>query len=416
MSIAITTEPNTGNLIASSISNANDFVVKVTISTGELPPKIKTIINFFKIGTATGIGSSVTLSHEYDSVAGLVYSFNVDPSGRVQAYFNSLDIFPALATYTSGALDLLGADYKLVATSWRATDTDDTYEEVAVATSSAITSVNASRDLTQTQDMVAFDQNETNPCRFFTDSPSTTIVDYASNVFLTVHDANACYRVRVQYYTAVGGSVAATRRFFTTGTTTGENDTGKIAVIGVGPVNIDATGTAGRFVTGAALPMEANDIVAYDVRVEDSGPTQVTETRTYYIQACNPTYRIHFANLLGGLDSLLVSRSRNETSSVTGTTYASAKTSNNTAQVSGVQVLQKTGIQGIAFKMEMLDENTRNWLRHLELSPAVRLEKDGAYISLIVTKAEFAPMDQLGETYSFDFEAEYSNRIEGLRN
>ena len=56
------------------------------------------------------------------------------------------------------------------------------------------------------------------------------------------------------------------------------------------------------------------------------------------------------------------------------------------------------------------------WLRHLALSNAVRLEKDSAWISLIVTKADLQPEDELGQTYSFDFEAEYSNRVEGLRN
>lgn len=162
--------------------------------------------------------------------------------------------------------------------------------------------------------------------------------------------------------------------------------------------------------------MEANSITSYDVRVEDSGPTNYTDTRTYYIQACNPTYRIHFANLLGGLDSLLVSRYKNETTKAIGTNYATAKTGSNTAQVSGAQVLQKFGVPGIAFKMASLSEDTMLWLRHLALSNAVRLEKDGAWISLVVTKADLEAEDELGQTYSFDFEAEYSNRVEGLRN
>lgn len=415
MAISITSEPATGDLIATMIPEANKFEVQVTVSTGELPAKLKTYLTFYKIGTGTVIGTSTTLTHEYSTLATLTYSFDVDVAGRVQAYYDSLSNFPTLDTYTSGVLDILGIDYKLTATEVRATGTDNVYEDGSSATSSAITSVNANRDLTQTQNMDAYDQNSSNPCSFFTEKPDGTQVDYDTNEWLVVHDANACYRVRVQYYQS--GTLAATRRFYITGTTIGENDTGKIGIIPVGPVGIDAVGAAGRFLASAtAFPMESNNVTSYDVRVEDSGPTQVTDTRTYYVQSCNPTYRIHFVNLLGGLDTLLVGRYKNETTSVTGTNYASAKTSSNTAQESGIQVLQKVGTPGIAFKMGGLSEAQMLWLRNLQLSNAVRLEKDGAYISLIVTKADLQAEDELGQTYSLDFEAEYSNRVEGLRN
>lgn len=413
MAISITSEPNTGDLIAAYIPDANRFEVQVTVSTGELPPKLKTIGRFYKIGTGTLVYSSPELTHEYATVATNTYTFNIDMAGRVQAYFDSLSIFPTLDTYTSGVLDILGIDYTLEATEVRATGTDDVYEDGSSATSSAITSVNAYRPLTETQDMTVYDANEA-VSKFFTNKPLIDTVDYDSNVFLVVHDANAKYRVRVQYYQS--GVLAATRYFFITGTTIGVNNTGKIGVIGVGPVNIDAVGAAGRFTTGAAVPMEANNITSYDIRVEDSGPTNVTETRTYYIEACSPIYRIHFANLLGGLDTLLVQRYKGETFSYSGTNYATPKTTSNTAQVSGVQVLQKFGVPGIAFKMADIPEDRAIWLRDLALSPAVRLEKDGAWISLIVTKCEISAEDELAQTYSLDFEAEYSNRIEGLRN
>jgi len=414
MAISITSEPTSGDLIATYIANANDFEVEVTVATGELPPKIKTYATFYKIGTGTVVGTSIELPHEYDSLATLTYTFNVNMAGRVQAYFDSLGIFPTLDTYTSGVTDALGIDYVVTATSVRATGTDDTYQDVATDTSSAITSVNASRDLSQTQNMDAYDAN-TSVSSFFTNKPDNTIVDYSTNEWLVVHDANSKYRVRVQFYDGTG--LLATRYFFITGTSTGDNNTGKIGIIPAGPVGIDAVGAAGRFLASAtAFPMESNGVTHYDIRVEDSGPTNVTDTRTYYVQACAPTYRLHFVNLLGGIDSLLVSRYKNETTSATGTNYASAKTSSNTAQVSGVQVLQKTGVQGIAFKMAGLSQDEMEWLRNLVLSNAVRLEKDGAYISLIVTKADLQAEDELGESYSFEFEAEYSNRIEGLRN
>jgi hypothetical protein len=414
MAISITAEPTSGDLIAAYIPGANDFEVEVTVSTGELPPKIKTYATFYKIGTGPVVDTSIELPHEYSSLATLTYSFDVDMNGRVQAYFDSLGIFPTLDTYPSGVSDGLGIDYVLTATSVRATGTDDTYQDVTTATSSAITSVNANRDLTQPQNMTAYDAN-TSVSSFFTNKPNNTVVDYSTNEWLTVHDANNKYRVRVQYYDSTG--LLATRYFYITGTTIGENNTGKIGLIPCGPVGIDAVGAAGRFLASAtAFPMETNGVTHYDVRVEDSGPTNYTDTRTYYIQACNPSYRLHFVNLLGGIDSLLVSRYKNETTSATGTNYATAKHSGNTAQVSGTQVLQKVGSPGIAFKMAGLSEAEMLWLRNLVLSNAVRLEKDGAYISLIVTKADLQAEDELGQTYSLDFEAEYSNKIEGLRN
>jgi len=416
MAISIASEPNTGDLIAAYIANANDFEVDVTVSTGELPPKIKTTVYGYKIGTGTVIHTSNELQHEYNSLATLTYTFNVDVSGRLQAFFDNLNLFPGLDTYTSGVSDAYGIDYKLEATSVRATGADDTYQDVATVSSSAITSVNAYRDLSKTQNMDSYDANTTNPHSFFTNKPDLSVVDYSTNEFLLVHDANSCYRVQVQFYTGVLDTTpAATREFFITGTTVGENNTGKIGIVGIGPVNIDAVGAAGRFVSGAAVPMESNGIKKYDIIVQDSGPTQVSLQRTYYVQACNPIYRIHFVNQLGGIDSLLVSRYKNETTRFDGTNYATPKTSANTAQESGVQVLQKVGTQGIAFKMVVTQEEME-WLRQLALSPAVRLEKDGAYISIVVTKAEFTPDDDLGQTYTLDFEAEYSNRIEGLRN
>ena len=416
MAISIASEPATGDLIAAYIANANDFEVDVTVSTGELPPKIKTIIYGYKVGTGTVIYTSKELQHEYNSLATLTYSFGVNAAGRVQDFFNNMNLFPTLDTYTSGVSDAYSIDYKLEATSVRATGSDDTYQDVATDTSSAITSVNAYRDLTQTQNMDDYDQNSSNPCKFLTNKPSSVVLDYSANEFLLVHDANSCYRVRVQFYTGLLDTTpSATREFYITGTTIGDNNTGKLGIIGVGPVNIDAVGSAGRFITGAAIPMQANGIVKYDVRVQDSGPSQVTETRTYYVQACNPTYRIHFVNQLGGIDSYLVSRYRNELTSFSGTTYARPKTSTNTAQESGLQVLQKTGVQGIAFTQQVT-QSEMEWLRQLALSPAVRLEKDGCYIGLFVTKADFTPDDNLGETYTFEFEAEHSNRIEGLRN
>jgi len=416
MAISIASEPNTGDLIAAYIANANDFEVDVTVSTGELPPKIKTTVYGYKIGTGTVIHTSNELQHEYNSLATLTYTFNVDVSGRLQAFFDNLNLFPALDTYTSGVSDAYGIDYKLEATSVRATGADDTYQDVATVSSSAITSVNAYRDLSKTQNMDSYDANTTNPHSFFTNKPDLSVVDYSTNEFLLVHDANSCYRVQVQFYTGVLDTTpVATREFFITGTTVGENNTGKIGIVGIGPVNIDAVGAAGRFVSGAAVPMESNGIKKYDIIVQDSGPTQVSLQRTYYVQACNPIYRIHFVNQLGGIDSLLVSRYKNETTRFDGTNYATPKTSANTAHESGVQVLQKVGTQGIAFKMVVTQEEME-WLRQLALSPAVRLEKDGAYISIVVTKAEFTPDDDLGQTYTLDFEAEYSNRIEGLRN
>ena len=416
MAISIASEPKTGDLIAAYIANANDFEVDVTVSTGELPAKIKTTVYGYKIGTGTVIHTSNELQHEYNSLATLTYTFNVDVAGRLQAFFDNLNLFPTLDTYTSGVSDAYGIDYKLEATSVRATGADDTYQDVATVSSSAITSVNAYRDLSQTQNLDSYDANTTNPHSFFTSKPDGVVVDYSTNEFLLVHDANSCYRVQVQFYTGVLDTTpAATREFFITGTTVGENNTGKIGIVGIGPVNIDAVGAAGRFVSGVAVPMEANGIKKYDIIVQDSGPTQVSVQRTYYVQACNPIYRIHFVNQLGGIDSLLVSRYKNETTRFDGTNYATAKTSSNTAQESGVQVLQKVGTQGIAFKM-VVTQDEMEWLRQLALSPAVRLEKDGAYISIVVTKAEFTPDDDLGQTYTLDFEAEYSNRIEGLRN
>lgn len=416
MAIAISSEPATGDLIAAYIPGANDFDVQVTVSTGELPPKIKTIVYGYKIGTGTLVYTSDELQHEYNTLATLTYTFNVNAAGRIQAYYANHNLFPTLNTYTSGVSDAYGIDYQLEATSVRATGSDDTYQDVATASSSSITSVNAYRPLHETQDMDKYDANTTNPHYFFTNKPDGAIVDYDTNEFLLVHDANSCYRVQVQFYTGFTDTTpAATREFYITGTTVGENNTDKIGIVGVGPVNIDAVGAAGRFISGAAVPMESNGIKKYDIIVQDSGPTQTTVTRTYYIRACNPIYRIHFVNQLGGIDSLLVSRFKNETTSWTGTSYGVPKHSGNTAQESGVQVLQRVGTPGIAFKM-LVTEAEMLWLRELALSPVVMLESSGSYIPLFITDATFEADDDLGQNYTFTFAADYSNRTEGLRN
>lgn len=416
MAISITSEPNTGDLTAAYIPNANDFEVHVTVSTGELPPKIRTLVRGYKIGTGTLVYTSEELQHEYNSLATLTYTFDVNAGGRVQNYYNNNNLFPTLDTYTSGVSDAFAIDYELEATSVRATGTDDTYQDVATATSSRITSTNSYRDLSQAQNMTAYDANASNPHSFLTNKPDGTIVDYDTNEYLVVHDANNCYRVQVQFYTsALATTPSATREFFITGTTVGDNNTGKLGIIGVGPKNIDAVGAAGRFISGVAVPMESNGIVKYDVIVQDSGPTQVSNQRTYYIQACNPTYILHFVNQLGGIDSLLVSRYKNHLTSWDGTSYATPKTSSNDAANTGKQVLQRVGVPGIAFKMS-LNENHALWLRELALSPAVKLENSGSYIPLFVTKCDITADDELGESYTLDFEAEYSNRVEGLRN
>jgi len=415
MAISISSEPNTGELIATAIPNANDFEVQVTVATGELPPKIKTQILGYKIGTGTVIHSSAELEHEYRSKATNTYTFNINAAGRVQNFFDNFSIFPTLDTFTGGVSDAYGIDYRLEADSWRATASNDTYQQVATATSSAITSVNARRELTETQNMEAFDTASTIvDRRFFTNKPNNVQTDYESNEWLMVQDKNSSYIVLVTYMLA-DGSTFATREFYITGTTTGANNTGKIGQIGVGVKNIEAAGAGGKFLSGANIDFEASNIKSYSIEVRDGGGVYTTETRNYYITKCSPTYRIHFVNKLGGVDSLLVSRFKNSTFTTEGESYAVAKTSSNTAQESGLQVLQKTGKEGIAFKMEVT-EAERIWLKDLAVSPAVRLEKDGAYISLYITKLDFSADDELGQTYTMDFEAEYSNREEGLRN
>jgi hypothetical protein len=415
MSLSIISEPSTSTLVGAYIPGTNSFVVDVTVGSSESPPKLRSVINFYEVGTTSGaLQTSVEIDHEYTTQqSSTVYRFNVDVSGRVQAYFNNLEQFHLLDTYSSGALDQYGCDYIATFTEIRSTGVDDTYQTVADTDSSSITIVNAFRPLTEAQNMDIYDANTTASNHFLTNKPDKVTVDYSTNEWLFAHDDDGKYFVNVEFYNP---SLLATRQFYISGTTIGANNTGKIGVIGIGPVNIDAVGAAGRFLSGAAVPMEANGVTHYKVRVQNSGATEITPERTYRLSKCPIRYRIHFVNWLGGIDTLLVERSREDGFSVESESYYTPKHTGNSRTVSGVHTLRATGTKSVKFIKQGLSPDEFVWLQELATSPAISLEQDGIYIPLNLTKCEFEAEDEIGQFYKMEFEANHSNKIEGLRN
>jgi hypothetical protein len=418
MSVNITVEPSNTTLVGAYIDQGNILEVEVTVGAGELPPRLSSIIEFRPVGNVSpggAIGLSEIVFHEYTEYLGSnVYLFKFDVSSRVQAYFNNLELFPGLNLPSPGVNDKYGIDYRVTATEWRATGPDDTYEQDGNDVTGSITVSNAYRPLQQDQNLSIFDASVSNPSRFFTNKPLTTYTDYNANEWLLVHDAEGRYFVTCKYYNSSG--LITTRQWYITGTTIGSNNTGKLGMVAVGPANIDATGAGGRFLSGGTFPMQANGVTHYTILVQDADPAEFTEERTYRINTCPVQYRIHFVNQLGGVDSLLVRRSKSNIFSSEVINYSIPKTSANTSQTSGVQVLQKVGKPGISFVIGMLSEEEFLWLQELAISPAVRLEKDGQYIPIFITQADFEAEDQPDGFYKLTVTAEYSNVLNGLKN
>lgn len=327
--------------------------------------------------TENQVGSPVTA----------IYGYEIDVQKVVQDYFNNRDVFePVIGNAKYVESSVWQAEVFLRVYEYREDATTGTLvKQPAFVDSQTIDVINATKNLVR--EIIDFAPYTGTPRRHLTNKsePQEIGLDESERLYFV---AEFITHSEIYFYNAVGQNLGIGRIVHPSGNPNGN----RIGSVGVGPANINSMSVSDwdNIVGSVTVDENVAFYLVYSGLLFTSTLAPITDIRRYYVKRpIGRTYRLHFLNTFGTVDSISIYHNGEESYSTTSDSFLMSDNAALSRDNEALVRLQTEGATTINATGENLTPSDVELYKVFLRSPNIQVEEQGQVYWVVATDQEF---------------------------
>lgn len=407
MPVTIAAEPGVDALPAYGPMPYTFTANRLAAGAGEPEPilEIEVSIN----GQTQGSSKYPALLRKFDWVLSpnvyTTYVWEYDVQGVVQNYFANESFF--VAPGLGGIFSAANWQAQISLTVWLWVydpATESLAREPNPSYTTTATGLNATANTFEPKQLDAFRGNAISLARYLTNKPNSVEIGYNSSEWLGFISENVS-GVEFRFY-GFDGALRGLGQIAMPANTPFREEVVQAAV---GPSQINAMQTSDWHFTSGNVTVDEN--VWYYVVVAGAMPnvgltTPYFQTKKFFpTDLYRETYRLHFLNAFGCVDSVSVLDISSERKSIASEAFLEGLTGARTSRSRGYSRRAVVGTHELSLRLQNLSPEETAWLNELARSANAYVEIDGSLYALIIEDTNFEPVQNERGLRNIEFSA-----------